>query len=431
MQNMVSIFQIYMKKDPTRVVREERDGGGCSCTAGKGFCHHQLAVLYQLCHYQALQLQKIPEVVSKTSRPQEWHIPPRTHGFEPIPVPELVIQKPPQPSADTGELKKKNNFQAIKSNLYNPVTVPLAELQIKEKLWPTLSSGQVPSTQWSQIWSQGEEAPMVNSSYGMVPKGSVLSYQCPATKEVRRVGPAEPPPLTLPELPPYAINLACSQNQLDHVASLGVTEEEATEYEAHTRQQGQCPEWYKLRKCRLTASNFKRVTGRRSNHQQLALDLFNKSVKKTPAMEFGTENETYAAETYAESFGFDIHEVGFIINPTRPYLGCSPDRRVYDPADDGTWGLLEVKCSTKDSIQDLPFFRTNDDANLELRHSHRYYEQIMGQMGLTGAPWCDFFVWTQNDFHRERIHYDHTFFMNMLEKLDDFYFRYFLPVSLS
>ena len=305
--------------------------------------------------------------------------------------------------------EKKNNFQAIKSNLYNPVTVPLAELQIKEKLWPTLSSGQVPSTQWSQIWSQGEEAPMVNSSYGMVPKGSVLSYQCPATKEVRRVGPAEPPPLTLPELPPYAINLACSQNQLDHVASLGVTEEEAREYEAHTRQQGQCPEWYKLRKCRLTASNFKRVTGRRSNHQQLALDLFNKSVKKTPAMEFGTENETYAAETYAESFGFDIHEVGFIINPTRPYLGCSPDRRVYDPADDGTWGLLEVKCSTKDSIQDLPFFRTNDDANLELRHSHRYYEQIMGQMGLTGAPWCDFFVWTQNDFHRERIHYDHTF----------------------
>ncbi|KAK2140280.1 hypothetical protein LSH36_1406g00012 [Paralvinella palmiformis] len=53
----------------------------CSCTAGKAFCQHQVAVLYQLSHYQAYNVLHVPEIVTSTSAPPKWHVPPRTHGF--------------------------------------------------------------------------------------------------------------------------------------------------------------------------------------------------------------------------------------------------------------------------------------------------------------------------------------------------------------
>ncbi len=31
---------------------------------------------------------------------------------------------------------------------------------------------------------------------------------------------------------------------------------------------------------------------------------------------------------------------------------------------------------------------------------------IIGQMGMTGMPWCDFFVKFDNDYHLEHIHFD-------------------------
>ena len=266
MQDMASIFQIYMKETQTRVVMEEREGEGvhaqleqdfvsiswlysigavitrhCSCRRYLRCCRRLLGCRSGM-YRPGLVVVSQDQCESWSSRKHPSHL--QTHGVW------------------------KNDFQAIKSNLYNPVTVPLAESQIK-KLPPTLSLGQVLSAQWLQIWSQEEDAPTVSSCYSLVPKGSVLSYQCPATQAVCRVAPAKPTPLTLPQLPPYT--LACSQ--LDHVSSLRVTEEETREYQAYTREQGQCPERYKLRKC-LTDSNYKHVTGRCSNHQKLALDLF-------------------------------------------------------------------------------------------------------------------------------------------------------------
>ena len=54
-------------------------------------------------------------------------------------------------------------------------------------------------------------------------------------------------------------------------------------------------------------------------------------------------------------------------------------------------GLLEVKCRMKDSVSDVSYLKVVRD-KLQLHHSHQYYEQCMGQTGLTGAKWCDFCV---------------------------------------
>ena len=46
-------------------------------------------------------------------------------------------------------------------------------------------------------------------------------------------------------------------------------------------------------------------------------------------------------------------------------------------------GLLEVKCTMKDSVSDVSYLKVVRD-KLQLHRSHQYYEQCVSQMGLTG-----------------------------------------------
>ena len=50
----------------------------CSCAAGKGFCSHITALLFQTAHYVQLGLDVVPPSLACTSQPQMWHRP-RTH----------------------------------------------------------------------------------------------------------------------------------------------------------------------------------------------------------------------------------------------------------------------------------------------------------------------------------------------------------------
>ena len=92
--------------------------------------------------------------------------------------------------------------------------------------------------------------------------------------------------------------------------------------------------------------------------------------------------------------------------------------------------MLEIKCKLAESVANCDYLsvpKKSEDGMLKLKHSHSYYYQIMGQMGITGAAWCDFFVYATNDFHVERIMFDETFFADVMSKLSVFFFNYFLP----
>ena len=141
-------------------------------------------------------------------------------------------------------------------------------------------------------------------------------------------------------------------------------------------------------------------------------------------MKLGMQLEPSTAETYSRTFGRNTYEVGFVINPTAFHLGCTPDRRVYDPEAEEGYGLLEIKCPAATYVAECKYLLTSQSKERQLSKSHQYYYQVMGQMGLTGAAWCDFFVYTTNDYHCERIAFDSEFFNNMLEKLDHFYFNF-------
>ena len=112
-----------------------------------------------------------------------------------------------------------------------------------------------------------------------------------------------------------------------------------------------------------------------------------------------------------------------------PFLGASPDR-IIEYTDDGKKmkGVLEIKCPASDKwrplspdecCQDSGFYAELNSAtgHLKLKHNHKYYRQVQGQLALTGLEWCDFVIWNLGRIAVERICFDADHSENLKSKL--------------
>ena len=65
--------------------------------------------------------------------------------------------------------------------------------------------------------------------------------------------------------------------------------------------------------------------------------------------------------------------------------------------------------------------------------NHAYYTQVQGQMGSTGASWCDFIVYTRKGISVERIPFDATYWASLQHKLSTYmyYFTHFIKTAAS
>ena len=166
-----------------------------------------------------------------------------------------------------------------------------------------------------------------------------------------------------------------------------------------------------LRKDRLTASeDFKQIYSHRSDHANLAEEIFatDKRLIITAAMEHGIKYEPDAAKFYFDTNTVNIYKSGFVINPSIPFLGASPDYKVYDPPEPiSPYGFLDIKCPSHESVYDVKFLKHLEDASLSLNRNGEHFVQIMGQLGLTGLNWCDYL----------------DLFQDILKKRQDFFYK--------
>lgn len=93
------------------------------------------------------------------------------------------------------------------------------------------------------------------------------------------------------------------------------------------------------------------------------------------AMQWGIDHEAQASDAYAWYADVDPELVGFVLHPSIPMTGASPDRMV------GEYGLAEIKC---------PNTATHIDALLGAAVDGAYIKQMMWQMACTQRRWCDF-----------------------------------------
>jgi len=182
------------------------------------------------------------------------------------------------------------------------------------------------------------QLPSVQTKFGAAPKGSVLSYQQRLTEKyvINDYAHTSFPKLALPgagERFENDVSICLDNNKSAKLESLSVTLEMAHNLEEKTREQNESDLWHSLRKKRITASKFGIVAKRISHFDNLVKQLQPSRLVQTAAMKRGIEMEGRAASIYttkAKQGMVNLYPSGLIINPKCPWLGSSPDRKVYD-----------------------------------------------------------------------------------------------------
>jgi len=137
---------------------------------------------------------------------------------------------------------------------------------------------------------------------------------------------------------------------------------------------------------------------------------------------------------YINQFDCSVHELGLVVIPTAPWLGFSPDGIAY--VDDQPSHLLEIKCVTageQHSIEELmlskkiPYLKLDGD-EIKLKEKHAYFGQCQLGLGLLNLPFCHFIVFCRTSgITVLTVHRDEDFFLKLVVKLKDVYFKFMLP----
>ncbi|XP_041932837.1 uncharacterized protein LOC121695788 [Alosa sapidissima] len=280
------------------------------------------------------------------------------------------------------------------------------------------------------------DQPLVEIGIGLVQKGSVLSYQQPAQKtryitHIHDTPPTPHLPLDGHDCTPSDCAFVCTKEQQLHLNSLSVSMEMANKIEIATREQSCCPEWFELRKPRVTASRFREIchVKGQSSAESLADRIF-KGTRQTADMKRGAEMESEVAAEYSKLVHVNYAPSGLVIHPTTPWLAASPDGVVYDPNANPQFGLVEFKCPNVKNFVDCKYVKM-ENGSRKLKKSHAYYWQVQGQLLLTGMQWCDFVVWAQEDYLVQRIYIDTEVQKSIREKADYFFFYVYMPRYLQ
>ncbi len=247
---------------------------------------------------------------------------------------------------------------------------------------------------------------------------------------------------TQPEVSETELKHLCTEYKRD----LTICQEEIQRIEEDTRQQSEDPSglWLKLRRCRLTASNFGKVCKRRPTTpvtSTVKTLLYTSSSLSAPSLRWGRENEETARKAYAKFMQETGHpnlrtlRAGFMIHPKQGWLGCSPDNWVVDPDAEDPNGVAEYKCpysardiTPQEACTSLKgFFCELKNGKPTLKKNHNYYYQVQGTMGITKREWCNFVVWTPKGLSIERIAFDRQLWESMTQKLEKFFDSAILP----
>ncbi|XP_060589407.1 uncharacterized protein LOC132744663 [Ruditapes philippinarum] len=386
----------------------------CSCKVGlTGHCSHIIGLVKTLQGLKLHNISNVPDQLSCTSVPQQWHVP-RGEKIEPVPLNHVVVAK------------------ACETRKRKPV---LCQVDTQYKL-PEVTSNDIEQLKGAKgtplEYLLSSKRPLVTTDLGQVQLGSFLSYQ---TRNLKSMVPVttngcgnlcvtNSSQIRLPE-------------KFQHLISHYTVTDPQT-LEQCTRNQAMSETWHQARQNRLTASNFGDIMLRKSPpNEKLLSRLFSTSKDiHAPSISYGKRNESKAKSKYLAQFpGRHIHECGFVVNNEFPFLGATPDGKL---CDNGKVGIIEIKCPY--SARDLTvadaccqlnnfFLHTDQNGQVVLKSNHAYYAQVQGQLMITGSSFCDFIVYCPNesDLFVQRVEPDVEFMTNMLNVLASFFEQYAHP----
>ena len=127
-----------------------------------------------------------------------------------------------------------------------------------------------------------------------------------------------------------------------------------------------------------------------------------------------------------------IFQVGVVIKVQQPWLCGSPDGILLE--EDGKVTVLEIKCPSsceekkiiENGKSNLKYLKL-ENGRVILSKTHPYYTQIQINMYVTNAKWGYLYVYSPLGSKVIVVARNETFLKNVLNKLERFYFHYYLP----
>ena len=387
----------------------------CGCPAGKGpcaSCKHIGGLCYALEEF--CRFGQVPEFRTCTDQLQQWNRP-RPKKLDVIPVASLasrrheLLNKVVSKSASTFDPRQPDDCKLGSEAL--------------EKLHCDLLSLNQPCAFLNILVPSVEK---IRHDH---------TYSKSLDEEVANVI-AEPD-----EIP----SLSHSQGRYtDLKSSLNVSLEERIRIERETRNQSSQHEWYILRSKRITGSK----CGRILNQQQKTISLLKQCLypklldPPPPPIAWGRHNESRAISKYVSYMttkldsAVSVEKCGFIIHPTKGWLGASPDGRVKDPTSGQCDGIIEVKCpyskremTPKEACADPNFCCKLIDSKVCLKTDHLYYHQVQLQLyvGSDLYDWCDFCIYTCRGLSVQRISPDLEWQRKCIPELESYFDYHIVP----
>ena len=429
--------------------------GNCSCPAGQsGYCNHVMALLLELADYSLNEFQTVPEEIACTSRLRQWGVP--GESLYKAPVMQTTVQK-------------QTTKKGISSTLYDPRL-----LKFKEVDWEKIAvckERMAANNTKSTFLTCASNVPLgkINTPYGMFDVGSPLSFHLNpvdfTTKIVTNIDHIDTPLYTEHDflnLPFRFINKKnpviprhwqLSSDEWSYFDSIRVTKEscQALEYDT-IENQDFLREFSK--KDKIATINAHRIFIRKKNFQSLADTFLNPKPKNEmtsatkEALKHTNMYKPIALEQYSNIVQYTlnrdiaIRETGIIIQPNLFWLVASPVGLISDRSNEcsNVIGLVEIKCpKTKKNhklnqlLNDPSFYIKREEGKIMLDRSHPdgHFAQIQMDMGLSGATFCDFVVFTFDGIIVARTHFDEDYFISLVKKINSFYKEHMLPKILK
>ena len=245
------------------------------------------------------------------------------------------------------------------------------------------------------------------------------------------------------------------------VQLLSFSDTEREQVERTTVKQWQCQEWYFHKAGFITASKCKRVFTRQEtldkNPAENARNLVQEIglVKSCPppiqedreprnAREWGLLHEKSARKAYQRVASHTHHKLklitkGFLISPSKPFLGASVDNVQTCQCSDGCpVRVVEYKCPwkhrdlhPKQALLTPEIGGIQNGNNFLLKPTSNYYFQVQLQMFVSRLTMCTFVVWTNKGIFTVEVPCDPGFMAVVCTKLEKFWTSQVLPFLIS
>ena len=439
----------------------------CECPSGNGGqCSHCYALMKITAQWSLDGLTEIPSLAC-TSKPCQWSVKKSSGRTEKPTSINLTLQSSRAKSEVPG---KRPRATGTSCSMYESRTKTMqafdsedvkkfvSELKAENPLIPGVSVMQTDCMYGS-----------VSTRFGLMPVGSPVAihyahlphgfnvYCSPVLANCSLE--TNPPIFEYPLLPlnlvenhiQTMVQKISDAKQILFLESLKVTKEKANEIESSTTEQRRSEIWFKERKFRFTASKCHDLRKLKTSRAfpNLAAKFINGNKQDTlrhsfvqRKLEHGVFYEPFAISVYESYMKLNERPVtifsnGLWISPDNYVYAATPDGKVADPQETNVFGILEVKCpeeykdfDPKDAaVVVKDFCLTVNNQGIKINQEHSYFDQIQFQMGLTGAPWCDFIVYTLKGMVIDRVYFDRDHFVTLVSRVNEFYFNHFLPLA--